>query len=336
MRKRALLLGQMFDVDVVQATLEPELEVIRGNDLEPACIDEILPTIHALCGGRVTDKMMAKAPNLEVIGVPASGFDGIDIPTANELGISVVLAAGTQYNAVAEHAIGLMLSLSKRIAWSDRLMHNTGKYPPRSLYTGDGFPQEIDRKTVLILGFGFIGRDLANKCRLGFNMRVLAYDPYGDPMEAGRQHVQLARRLDELRVMLSQADFVVLTLPLTPETRGIVGRDELASMKSSAFLINCSRGGTADEAALIEALRVGAIAGAGIDVFDPEPTADDHPFFTMENVVVTPHIGGWVREALPRLAAAVSAEMLSALRGERPLRMANPEVWNGKHRRARG
>lgn len=335
--KRTLFMGRMFDAATVRATLSVETEVIDGNALGPEALEAVLPTVHGVCTGALGRAQMERAPLLEVIGVPASGYDGIDMAAANRLGIAVVLAAGTQFNAVAEHAIGLMLSLSKRIAFADRQMHAEGKYPPRTQYMGEdwpGFPQEIDRKTVLILGFGFIGRELAHKCLAAFNMRVLAYDPYGDPMEAARQGVELTRRRESLIGLIAQADFVVLTLPLTPETRGIFGAEELAAMKRSAFLVNVSRGGTVDEPALVHVLKQGLLAGAGIDVFDPEPTADDHPFFTMENVVVTPHIGGWVREAMPRLAAAAAGEMLSVLRGERPLRMANPEVWQAPQRRA--
>jgi D-3-phosphoglycerate dehydrogenase len=289
--------------------------------------------------GLLGAEVFARAPRLEVVGFPGSGFESIDTAAATRAGIAVVYAAGSQYAAVAEHALGLMLSLAKRIGFADRYMHAARRFQPRELYTGDGwpgFPHEIDRKTVVILGFGFIGRDLARKCRAAFDMPVLAYDPYFDPVEAERQGVRLSRRRSELRDLIAQGDFVVLCLPLGAETRHIVGEEELRAMKPGAYLVNVSRGGTVDDAALVRALREGWIAGAGIDVFDPEPATDDHPFFSMENTVVTPHIGGWVREAMPRLVATTAREMLAALRGERPLRLANPEVWDAPQRRARG
>ena len=276
-----------------------------------------------------TGEQMDRAPLLEVIGLSASGFDWVDLGAATERGIAVVYAAGAQFNAVAEHGIGLMLSLAKRIATADRALRR-GPYPALSGWTGDGwpgFPQEIDRKTVGILGFGFIGRDLAHKCRTAFNMEVLAYDPYADPIEAARQGVDLFKRRRELPELLRRCDFVALTLPLSDETKHIVGEAELAAMKPGAFLINLSRGGTVDEDALVRALEAGTIAGAGIDVFDPEPARQDHPLFSMDNTVVTPHIAGWVREAMPRLVAIMAEGMLAVLRGERPSRLANPEVW---------
>ena len=127
-------------------------------------------------------------------------------------------------------------------------------------------------------------------------------------------------------------------MDLVRETYGevAVGAEELRLLGPSSYLVNVSRGGTVDEVALVQALREGWIAGAGIDVFDPEPTPDDHPLFDLETAVLTPHIGGWVEEALPRLAGTAAREMLTALRGERPDRLANPAVWDAANRRARG
>jgi D-3-phosphoglycerate dehydrogenase len=338
MRKRVVLSVPMFD-PAGEELLRKEVDVIDASRLDPSARDAALAEAHGLyLPGAVGAEQLARCPRLEVVGFPGSGFESIDTAAATRAGIAVVYAAGSQYAAVAEHAIGLMLSLAKRIGFADRQMHATRRFPPREEYSGDGwpgFPNEISGKTVVILGFGFIGRDLARKCRAGFDMPVLAYDPYYDPMEAERQGVRLSRRRAELSDLIAQGDFVVLSLPLGADTRHIVGERELRAMKPGAWLINVSRGGTVDEAALVRALREGWIAGAGIDVFDPEPALDDHPFFSMENVVVTPHIGGWVREALPRLVATTAREMLAALRGEKPLRLANPEVWDAPQCRAR-
>jgi D-3-phosphoglycerate dehydrogenase len=340
MRKRVLLTVPMFD-PAGEKVLREEVDLIDASRLAPAERDAALAGAHALyaAGSAVGAELIARAPRLEVIGFPGSGFESIDTAAATRAGVAVVYAAGSQYAAVAEHAVGLMLSLAKRIGFADRYMHEHQRFPGREEYSGDGwpgFPHEISGKTVVILGFGFIGRDLARKCRAGFDMPVLAYDPYFDPMEAERQGVRLVRRRSELPELIAQGDFVVLCLPLGAETRHIVGAAELRAMKRGAYLINVSRGGTVDEAALVAALREGRIAGAGVDVFDPEPAPDKHPLFSMHNTVVTPHIGGWVREALPRLVSNTARDMLAALRGERPLRLANPEVWDAPLRRARG
>jgi len=333
-RKQILLPVPMIDPSGAEL-LAKEVDVIDGRTLGPGDAG-LMAQIHGIYSqpgipehfAVTTGEQMDRAPKLEVIGVNASGFDWIDTVAATERGIAVVYAAGAQFNAVAEHAIGLMLSLAKRIGVSDRHLRSEA-YPPLQHFTGDGwpgFPQEIDSKTIGILGYGFVGRDLAHKCRTAFNMRVLAYDPYYDPIEALRTGVTLSRKRNELAELLGQCDFVALTLPLNDETHHIVGAPELTAMKPSAYLINMSRGGTVDETALIQALQEGRIAGAGVDVFDPEPASQDNPLFHMENTVVTPHIGGWVREAMPRLVAITVDGMLAVLRGERPNRLANPEV----------
>jgi D-3-phosphoglycerate dehydrogenase len=335
MRKRVLLPIPMVDPSGTEL-LAKQVEVIDGRELGPGDAG-IMAGIHGIYSqpgipdhfAVTTGEQMDRAPKLEVIGVNASGFDWIDTAAATERGIAVVYAAGAQYSAVAEHAIGLMLSLAKRIGVTDRQLRSK-PYPPLQHFTGDGwpgFPEEIDSKTLGMLGYGFVGRDLAHKCRTAFNMRVLAYDPYYDPIEARRNGVTLYRKRGDLPELLGQCDFVALCLPLSDETHHIVGAPELAAMKPSAYLINMSRGPTIDEPALVEALQAGLIAGAGLDVFDPEPAKQDNPLFHMENTVVTPHSGGWVREALPRLVAITVDGMLSAMNGERPDRMANPEVW---------
>ena len=321
-----------------EALLRKEVDVVNGTDLDEAGQAAALAAAHGVCGAVGIDAaFMDRAPKLEVIGFPGSGYESIDVAAATARGIAVVYAAGAQFSAVAEHALGLMLSISKRIGFSDRFLHREKRFLERSHFTGDdwpGFPHEIAGRTVLLLGFGFIGRDLARKCRAAFDMTVLAYDPYFDPVEAERQGVALARRRSELPDLLARSDFVVLCLPLSDETHHLIGSAELGAMRSTAVLINVSRGGTVDEAALVEALRSGSIAAAGVDVFDPEPAPDGHPLFDLENVVLTPHIGGWVEEAMPRLACTAAREMLAALRGERPARLANPEVWDAPGRRA--
>jgi len=334
-RKQVLLPIPMIDPSGA-LLLAKEVDVIDGRKLGPEDAS-VMETIHGIYSqpgipdhfAVTTGEQMDRAPKLQVIGVNASGFDWIDTEAATQRGIAVVYAAGAQYTAVAEHAIGLMLSLAKRIGVTDRQLRSE-PYPPLQHFTGDGwpgFPEEIDSKTVGILGYGFVGRDLAHKCRTAFNMRVLAYDPYFDPIEARRGGVTLYRKKSDLPELLGQCDFVALCLPLVKETRHIMGAPELAAMKASAYLINMSRGPTIDEPALVEALQAGRIAGAGLDVFDPEPAKQDNPLFRMENTVVTPHIGGWVREALPRLVAITVDAMLAVLNGERPNRLANPEVW---------
>lgn len=332
-RKSVLVLPPSRLHPDARALLETEVDVVDGAGLDAARLDDALARAHGLVGGVGTDHLR-RAACLEVIGIPGSGSDHVDVAGATAAGVLVVNAAGAQSAAVAEHAIGLALSLAKRIAVSDRIFHTEGRFVGREHFTGPGWPgwpHELRDKTIGIVGFGFVGRDLARKCRLAFDMHVLAYDPFFDPDEAARQGVEMLPSLDAL---LSRADIVSLHLPLTDATRHLIGERELAAMKPTAYLVNLARGGVVDEAALVRALEEGWIAGAGIDVFEQEPGPDGHPLYGLDNVVCTAHIGGWVEEAVPRLATVMAREMLTVLRGERPWRLVNPEAW-GRRRAGR-
>ena len=304
-----------------------DLDVVFAGRLDEGARLVALADVEAFFGIPTAEELRI-ARRLEVIALPGSGTETIDVEEATARGIAVVNAAGAQYKAVAEHAIGLMLALAKRIALSDRWFHTEKRHPARSRYVGTGWPHgypvELEGKTLGVVGLGFVGRDLAEKCRLAFGMRVLAYDPYQDAVEAARQRVELR---SELVAMLSECDFVSLHLPLGDETRGMFGERELRAMKPSAYLLNLSRGGIVDQQALLRALDEGWIAGAGLDVFDPEPLPDGHPLCSRDDVVLSPHIGGWTAEALPRLARLAAEEMVTVLRGVRSHRLVNPEVW---------
>jgi D-3-phosphoglycerate dehydrogenase len=324
-RKTVMIVPPLQLHDGARAMFETEVELIDGADLDADGFAAALARTHGLVGA-VTGDQIGAAPNLEVIGMPGSGWDAIDVPAATAAGVLVVNAAGAQHAAVAEHGVGLMLSLAKRIAYSDRIFHAEGRFVGREHFMGDGWPgwaHELSGSTVGIVGFGFIGRDLARKCRLGFDMNVLMYDPFFDPDEAQRMGVRPTGSLAEL---LPQCDYVTLHVPLTASTRHLFGEAELRAMKPTAYLVNLARGGIVDEDALIRAVTEGWIAGAGLDVFAEEPGPDGHPLYTLDNVVCTAHIGGWVVEAVPRLSAVMTREMLTVLRGERAWRVVNPEA----------
>jgi phosphoglycerate dehydrogenase-like enzyme len=310
-----------------EALLRREVEVIDGTALDQR---ELLVAVaeahglHASWPGGVTAEVIEAGRNLEVIGSPGSGADMIDLAAATARAIPVVHARGAGYKPVAETAIGLMLGVVKCMARFDRWMHAEKRYVGRERYEGPHLPHELEGKTLGVVGFGFIGRDLAEKCRLAFGMRVLAYDPYFDPDEAARQKVTLVPALSDL---LAEADLVSVHTPLTPETRCLFGEAEFRRMKPTAYFINCARGPTMDQDALVRALREGWIAGAGLDVYDPEPLSDGHPLFDLENVMLSPHVGSWTSETLSKLATTTAAEMLAVLRGERPRHLVNPAVW---------
>ncbi len=293
--------------------LAQEAEAIYLPDRPGETIDQHLPEIDGIVvrTAKLPEERLRRAARLKVIGKHGVGVDNVDLAAAKALGIRVVFTPGVNSQAVAEHALTLMLMLARRIPTSSRLLRE-GQFElaRRSIVALD-----LRGKTLGLVGLGQVGRRLAYICRHGLSMRVLAFDPYVPPERAADEGVEL---VTELASLLRDADVVSIHAPLTPETRGIIDRDALAQMKPTAFLINCARGGLVDEEALVEALRTGQLAGAGLDVFVEEPTPADHPLLQLENVVTTPHVAGSSEEALRLMAETVADDVLRVLRGEQP------------------
>jgi D-3-phosphoglycerate dehydrogenase / 2-oxoglutarate reductase len=302
-------------------------DVARMRGYATRILDDALPELHAIYAGQprpVDRDMLERGRRLEVVFMPGSGFDTVDLVAATEHNVACINSAGVNATPVSDCAVGLMLSVSLRTGYVDRFMHREKRWIfLADLDEQDAYPRAISGKTVGIVGFGFIGREVARKCHDGFRMRVLAFDPFFDAMEADRQGVTL---VDSLKEMLPQCDFVSVNCPLTPQTRGIIGEAELALMKPSAFLINTSRGGTVDAAALLAALRERRIAGAGVDCTDPEPLPDGHPLYDLENIVLSPHISGGADDTMEKLGTASATQAVRVLRGQKSSRVLNPEV----------
>ena len=276
--------------------------------------------------GSVNGEELARAGRVRVIATGSSGYDTTPIDVATARGIAVVNAAGLHHIALAEHAIGIMLALSRRISFCDRIAHTESRFVERTDLMGEGWPgwpTQLHGKILGLVGFGFIGRELAAKCQTAFSMKVLAFDPYFNAGTAPRLPVTMVQSLDEL---LPECDYVSLQLPLTAESRGLIGTAALSSMKRGAVLVNLSRGPTVDTEALVASLRSGHLRGAALDVTDPEPLPAGHPLYGFDNVVLTPHIGGWTVEAVEKVAAATARDVLKVLGGEHPPRVVNPEV----------
>lgn len=334
----AAVFAQAPDIEVVYALTEQErLDMRRSPELRrklqvkaQESLDDALPRIHALFAlgltGHlpVTAEMMDRGKQLEVIFISAAGTDRIDVAAATERGIVVVNAPNGNATAVAEHAIGLMLALCRRIADRDRALHRDKKMDMMAVMQRGAPLSILDGKTLGIVGYGFVGRSLGDKCQAAFNMRVQIYDPYFDPIEAERRGVIVIEDLDEL---LRTSDFVSINTPLLAETRGLINKQRLALMKKTAFLINTGRGPIINTDDLVSALRDGVIAGAGLDVTDPEPLPDGHPLFDLENAVITPHLGGNSPETFRPCAVISSRLALDVLRGKRPSHMINPPAW---------
>lgn len=266
---------------------------------------------------RISREFLARCPQILVVSASGAGFDAIDVDACTAAGVIAVNQTGGNREAVGEHTLGMMLSLTKRIGETDRALRS-GRAVDRIAYMGD----DLYGKTVGIVGFGNTGTRVAELCSGLFAMTVLACDPYvGADAIAARG----ARKV-ELDELLQESDFVSLHCPLTAETARMIGATEYARMKTGAFFVTAARGGIHDEAALYDALKSGRLAGAGVDVWEQEPPAADHPLLTLPNVIASPHTAGVTHAARRRLALMAAEQLIGILRGEEPLRLLNPQA----------
>jgi D-3-phosphoglycerate dehydrogenase len=261
--------------------------------------------------------LLARCPDLLAVCSAGAGYDIIDVEACTAAGVIVCNNSGPGREAVAEHALGFMLALAKKIVVADRVMRRERVQDRSALRSS-----ELLGKTLGIVGVGQIGGRLIELCA-PFAMEVLAFDPYLSAEDA-RARGAAKVELDEL---LERSDFVQLNCPLTPETEGLIGREQFARMKPTAFFITTARGPVHDEAALYDALVSGGIAGAGIDVFHDEPPDPAHPLLTLDNVVASPHTAGITEEASRDIARATAEQWLDIFAGKVPPRLINPEAW---------
>ena len=271
--------------------------------------------------------LLAHAPNLLIISTNAAGYDTIDLSACTAAGVLVVNQAGGNSEAVAEHVLGMMLCLSKRIVETDHIMRREPNIVSSAYMGGDVFG-----KIVGIIGLGHVGQRVAELCRNGFKMNVLAYDPYVTEEKA---HALGAEKSD-LNSLLRRSDFVSINCPLTDETRGMIGSREFAQMQPHAYFITTARGGICDEVALAQALARKQIAGAGVDVWQQEPTSPSHPLMRFDNVLVSPHTAGVTSEARYNITKMAAQQMIGIFAGNYPKRILNPEVWSSYAQRFAG
>jgi phosphoglycerate dehydrogenase-like enzyme len=254
------------------------------------------------------------AARLKIISRWGVGYDSIDVPAATARGIVIAYTPGLTDDAVADYTFALLLALTRRVV-EGHISMREGLWLPH-------WGSDLAGKTIGIIGFGRIGRAVAQRAR-GFNLRVLAHDPSLKPAEAD-DGVQLVS-LDEL---LAQSDFVTLHSTLTPQNHGLIGEAQLRRMKPTARLINAARGPLVDEAALIQALREGWIAGAALDVFAEEPLPPHHPLHGAPNLLLSPHQASSSLETGERISQAAAQAIIDLMNGRRPAHVVNPEVFN--------
>jgi len=318
------VLTQITLLPQAQALLEPLAQLVVGSVSntdawygEAATYDAMIVGGNTVIDGPFLDRI---GPRLRMLARPGIGVDKIDIAAVTTRGIMLINTPDGPTESTAEHAIALMLNLTKGVATGDRVLRAGQGFPP---YGNLPPGLEVLGATLGLVGLGRIGGRVAEIARV-LGMRVLAYDPYVAPARAQALGVEM---VPSLRDVLSAADVVSLHCPSLPETYRLINAETLALMRPGSFLINVARGALVDEAALVEALRSGHLAGAGLDVFDPEPPHADNPLFSLPNAVCTTHVGSYTRAGVLKMHVQCAEQVASALRGERPTNLVNPEVW---------
>ncbi|NVO14468.1 MAG: hydroxyacid dehydrogenase [Rhodoplanes sp.] len=317
--QRVLLSHRLYPDGMAELAGKVDVVVTGNGDS-----DQIIGELERADGfilriGKIDRKAMLRCPRLRVIARPGVGVDNVDVGTATELGIPVVIAPRVNSRSVAEHAIALVFAVAKNIVESD-VEARKGNFEIREKYAS----VELLGRKVGVVGFGNIGREtaaLAAAC----GMPVGVYDPFvarADIEAAGHRHY------GEVTDLLRDSDVVTLHIPSTPDTRRLIRSETLALMKPDAFLINCSRGDLVDEDALLEALRDGRLAGAGLDVLQQEPMKAGHPLFALPNVVVTPHLAAQTREATARGVVMAARGTLAVLAGQRWENVVNKAAYD--------
>jgi len=290
--------------------------------------ESLLPLLdgHDACYAS-TDKFTAavldspQAARLKCISRWGVGYDSIDVAAATRNGIVVTYTPGLLDEAVADFAFALLLAMARRLhVGYDNLR--------QGIWRGE-WGHDVHGKTLGILGCGRIGQAVARRAA-GFNLRVIAFDPA--PSDAA---LRLGVTFVSLEQLLARSDFLSLHTALTPQTRGMIGAAELRQMKPSAYLVNTGRGPLVDEAALVQALQGGVIAGAALDTFVTEPLPAGHPFRSCPNLLLTPHLAGFSRESGERVSQVSAQAMIDLMTGGRPQFVVNPEVFESPRLRVK-
>jgi D-3-phosphoglycerate dehydrogenase len=307
-------MSQIYRILVADAISADNLGPLTGDDrfelvMKPGLSGDALAdaigeadAVLVRSSTKITRASLAKAENLKAIGRAGVGVDTIDVDAATERGIPVLTAPGGNTVSAAELTFALLLSIARRVPAADRSMRN-GEWDRKS-FTGI----ELNRKTLGLIGAGRIGGEVAKRA-CAFGMHVMVFDPYLTPERARELDVQTATFDD----VVARADVLSVHVPLTTATAGLIGEAQLARMKKGAILLNVARGGVVSEPALLAALRSGHLAGAALDVFEQEPLPADHPFRSLPNVVLTPHLGAATTEAQVNVALEIAEAVRRAL-----------------------
>ena len=256
-------------------------------------------------GTTATAELIQAAHKMKIIGRAGVGVDNVDMAAATQRGIIVMNTPDGNTISTSEHTVAMLMAMARKIPQAQQSLKE--KKWERSKFTGC----ELNEKILGVIGIGRIGTNVARKA-IGLGMRIIAFDPYVDPAKSKGHEFEIVTLED----LIKRADFITVHTPLTQETKGLLGKKEIAAMKQGVRLVNCARGGIIDEAALYEGLKSGKVAGAALDVFEKEPPFDS-PLLTLDNVVCVPHLGAATQEAQVNVAVVVAEQMVEALKGGR-------------------
>lgn len=308
----------------VELNLHPvplaRLREVADVHVAAACDHTALPeAVVAVIGSSTVDDgfIDIAGPQLKMVVRHGIGYDKVQVPVVSARGVLAANTPDGPTEGTAEHAVALLLSVAKGVAKADRVLHGSGDWD-HARNRG----VELKGRTLGLIGYGRIGRRVAEICGLGFGMDVVFLDPF-----APADLPPYMRRVQTLAELLPQVDCLSLHVGFSPQTHRMIAESQLRAMKPDAILINCSRGEIVDQAALIRVLSSGHLGGAGLDVFDPEPGPADNPLYRMENVVVTPHMASATVESSFRSSTGVVDQILQLLRGEKPTWLIDPAVW---------
>jgi len=319
---KVLVSDKLGEIGIKMFEKEEGISVDVKTGLTPEELKQIIGDYDALVirsATKVTADLIDCAKKLKVIGRAGIGLDNVDIPAATKKGIVVMNTPGGNVVTTAEHAIAMMMSLTRNIPQGTASL-KAGRWDKKKLQG-----REIMGKTLGIIGFGKIGSVVADRAR-GLKMRVVIYDPIVQTRIIEKQGFE-AVSLDQL---YEESDYITIHVPKNPNTIGMIGKDAFDKMKKGVMLINCARGGIVDEAALYDAMKSGKVAGAALDVFEVEPPPADHPLFTLDRLIATPHLGASTLEAQTNVAEDVARQIIEYLKNNNIINAVNVPAVSGK------
>ena len=319
---RRILLPQPIEAEAVTLLENANCNLILAPEPKFETVSPLLKDVQGIVlrtGISITPELLAHADELLVISRTGGGLDNVDVKAATEKEIIVTSNLGVNTSSVVEHALSLMLALSKQLPLMDRSVRND-QFSVRF----KNHPKDLREKTLGLLGFGRIGSDLSKACQNIFQMNIIAYDPFL-PDDVKKKYGTQIRFVD-LKTLFSEADVISIHVPLTDDTRHLAGEQEISWMKPDAIIINTARGPVMDEVALAQALKDGRIGGAGLDVFENEPVAPDNPLLKLDNVILTPHTAALTRECVIRMATEAAQCVIDVMDGKIPKNIANTQI----------